>query len=122
VAEWPLDADQVIRTVPALARVKLRLPPGHGRKARTVAAELLSKVMTLTPNNHVERQRQLLRLTMVEVREVGSPPTEDEPVQWLLWNTEPAQSKRQILAVVRAYALRWRVEDFHLVWKQRLPR
>jgi hypothetical protein len=22
------------------------------------------------------------------------------------------------LAVVRAYALRWRVEDFHLVWKQ----
>jgi hypothetical protein len=35
-----------------------------------------------------------------------------------LWTTEPAQTKEQILAVVRAYALRWRIEDFHLVWKQ----
>ena len=118
VAEWPLDADQVIRTVPALACVKLKLPAGHGRKARTVVAELRSKVMTLTPNNHVERQRQPLRLTMVEVREIGSPPAGEEPIQWLLWTTEPAQTKRQILVVVRAYALRWRVEDFHLVWKQ----
>jgi hypothetical protein len=40
---------------------------------RTVVAELRSKVMMLTPNNHVERQRQPLRLTMVEVREISSP-------------------------------------------------
>src|SRR5262249_20673019 len=71
VAEWPLDADQVIRTVPALARLKLKFPAGHGRKARTAVVELRSKVMTLTPNNHVERQRQPLRLTMVQVREVS---------------------------------------------------
>jgi hypothetical protein len=24
----------------------------------------------------------------------------------------------KVIAVVRAYALRWRVEDFHLIWKQ----
>jgi len=66
VAEWPLDADQLIRTVPVLARVKLKLPAGHGRKARTAVVELRSKAMTLSPNNHVERQRQPLRLAMVE--------------------------------------------------------
>src|SRR6516225_8782160 len=118
VAEWPLDADQVIRTVPALARLKFKLPAGHGRKARTAVVELRSKVLTLTPNNHVERQRQPLRLTMVQVREVSTPPQGEEPLDWLLWTNEPAQTKKQILAVVRAYALRWRIEDFHLVWKQ----
>jgi hypothetical protein len=118
VAEWPLDADQVIRTVPALARWKLKLPAGDGRKARTAVVELRSKVMTLTPNNHVERQRQPLRLTMVQVREVSTPPKGEEVIDWLLWTTEPARTRKQILAVVRAYALRWRIEDFHLVWKQ----
>jgi len=118
VDEWPLDADQLIRTVPPLARMKWRRPAGHGRRARTAVVELRSKVMTLTPNNHVERRRGPLRLTMVQVREVGSPPAGEEPIDWMLWTTEPAESKRQIVALARAYALRWRVEDFHLVWKQ----
>lgn len=118
VDEWPLDADQLIRTVPALAQMKWRRPAGHGRRARTAVVELRSKVMTLTPNNHVERRRGPLRLTMVQVREVGSPPAGEEPIDWMLWTTEPARTKRQIVALARAYALRWRVEDFHLVWKQ----
>ena len=118
VAEWPLDADQAIHAAPALARLKLKLPAGHGRKARAAGVELRSRVMTLTPNNHVERQRQPLRLTMVEVREIGIPPDGDEPIRWLLWATEPARTRRQILAVARASALRWRIEDFHLVWKR----
>ena len=118
VAEWPLDADQAIHAAPALARLKLKLPAGHGRKARAAGVELRSRVMTLAPKNHVERQRQPLRLTMVEVREIGIPPDGDEPIRWLLWATEPARTRRQILAVARASALRWRIEDFHLVWKQ----
>jgi hypothetical protein len=118
VAEWPLDADQVIRAAPVVARLKLKLPAGHGRGARAAVVELRSRAMTLTPNNHVERQRQPLRLTTVEVREVGRPPDGGGPIRWLLWTTEPARARRQVLAVVRAWALRWRIEDFHLAWKQ----
>ena len=99
VDEWPLDADQLIRTVPALAQMKWRRPAGHGRRARTAVVELRSKVMTLTPNNHVERRRGPLRLTMVQVREVGSPPAGEEPIDWMLWTTEPARTKRQIVAL-----------------------
>jgi hypothetical protein len=117
VAEKPWDADQVIAKAPVVARLKLKLPAGHGRKARMAVVELRSQKMTLTPNNHVERGRQPLRLTMIQVREIAAPQGE-EPVEWLLWTTEPAQTKKQILAVVRAYALRWRIEDFHLCWKQ----
>src|SRR5215813_8541340 len=58
VAEKPWDADQVICQAPVLARLKLSLPPGHGRKARTAVVELRSKKMTLTPQCHSERHRQ----------------------------------------------------------------
>lgn len=118
VAEWPLQADQVIRQAPVVARLKLKLPAGHGRKARTAVVELRSKKMTLTPQCHSERHRQPLRLRMVQVREINAPADIEEPIDWLLWTTEPAQTKPQILAIVKAYALRWRIEDFHLVWKQ----
>jgi hypothetical protein len=118
VAEEPGDADEAIWQAPVLGCVRLKLPASHGRKARQALVELRSRELTLTPNCHVEPGRQPLWLTMVAVREVSPPPEGDEPIVWLLWTTEPARTKKQILAVVRTYALRWRIEDFHLVWKQ----
>jgi Transposase DNA-binding/Transposase Tn5 dimerisation domain len=118
VAEDPGDADGAIWQAPVLARVRLKLPASRGRKARTAVVELRTRDMTLTPHRHVEVGRRPVRLTMVAVREVSIPPHGDEPIEWLLWTTEPARTKKQILAVVRTYALRWRIEDFHLVWKQ----
>jgi transposase-like protein/transposase Tn5 family protein len=118
VAEEPGDADEAMVGAPRVARLRLQLPAGHGRKPRAAVVELRSRALTLAPHSHHERGRQPLRLTMVEVREVGAPAGVDEPVHWLLWTTEPARTRKQILGIVRAYALRWRVEDFHLVWKQ----
>jgi hypothetical protein len=118
VAEGSGDADEAIRAAPVVARVRLKLPAGHGRKPRTAVVALRARPLTLTPHSHHERGRKPLRLTMVEVREIEAPPEIDEPIHWLLWTTEPARSKKQVLAVVRAYALRWRIEDFHLTWKQ----
>jgi hypothetical protein len=118
VAEEPGDADEAIRAAPVVARVRLKLPASHGRPARAAVVELRSRALTLTPHCHVERQRQPLPLTMVEVREVGTPPAGVEPIHWLLWTTEPGRTRKQILAVVRTYAWRWRIEDFHLTWEQ----
>jgi hypothetical protein len=118
VAEKPGDADEAIGAAPVVARLRLKLPAGHGRKPRAAVVELRCRALTLAPHSHHERGRQPLRLTMIEVREVGAPPGADEPIHWLLWTTEAARTKKQILGIVRAYALRWRIEDFHLVWKQ----
>jgi hypothetical protein len=118
VAEQPGDADEAIGRAAVVARLRLKLPAGHGRKPRTAVVELRARTLTLKPHSHNERGRQPLSLTMIEVREVNTPPDEDEPIHWLLWTTESARTKKQIMAVVRAYALRWRIEDFHLIWKQ----
>jgi hypothetical protein len=118
VAEGSGDADEAIGAAPVVARLRLKLPASHGRKPRTAVVALRTRGLTLTPHSHHERGRGPLRLTMAEVREVAAPPGTEEPIHWLLWTTEPARTKKQIMAVVRAYALRWRIEDLHLTWKQ----
>jgi hypothetical protein len=118
VAEAPGDADAALARSPVLARMRLKVPAGHGRKRRTAVVELRARPLTLAPHCHREPGRRPLRLTMVEVREVGAVADGGEPLHWRLWTTEPARSKKQILAVVRGYTLRWRIEEFHLTWKQ----
>ena len=118
VAEEPGDADEAIHRAPLVARIKFKVPPGQGRKRRTAVVELRARPLTLTPNCGHARGRRPLQLNMVEVREIGVPAEVEEPLHWLLWTTEPARTKKQILTVVRAYTLRWRIEDFHLIWKQ----
>jgi hypothetical protein len=118
VAEEGGDADAAIRRAPLRGRIKLHLPASHGRKARTAVVELRAMRMTLRPSCKHARGRRGLQLTMVEVREVSQLPRGEEAILWRLWTTEPAKTKEQILAVVRTYALRWRIEDFHLAWKQ----
>src|SRR5262249_45762468 len=105
VAEGSGDADEAIGAAPVVARLRLRLPASHGRKPRTAVVTLRARALTLTPHSHHERGRKPLRLTMIEVREVAGPPGTEEPIHWLLWTTEPARTKKQIMAVVRAYAL-----------------
>jgi hypothetical protein len=118
VAEEPGKADDAIRWAPVVARLRLQVPAGHGRQKRTALVELRARPLTLAPHCHRERDRKPLALNMVEVREVVASADVEEPIHGRLWTTEPARTKKQILAVVRGYLLRWRIEDFHLIWKQ----
>lgn len=119
VEEQPGDADQAIRHAPLVARLKLKLKASHGCPARTAVVELRSLRLTVRPSRRGRRRRdQGLPWTMVEVREVDVPAGIAEPIHWLLWTTEPARTKKQILRVIDGYTLRWRVEDLHLTWKQ----
>jgi hypothetical protein len=54
-------------------------------------------------------------VTVVHVREVGAP--DGEPIEWVLYTTYPVQNFEDALNVVRAYALRWRIERMHYTTK-----
>jgi hypothetical protein len=118
VAEEPGDADEVIAKEPVIACMRLKLPAGHGRKPRTALVELRARSLTLVPASAHAPGRKPLSLTMVQVLETAADEDVAEPVDWRLWTTEAARTKKEIMAVVRGYALRWRIEDFHLTWKQ----
>ncbi len=54
-------------------------------------------------------------LTVVHVREVDAP--DGDPIEWVLYTTYPVNSVEDALEVVRAYALRWRIERMHYTTK-----
>jgi len=62
-----------------------------------------------------------LRLNAVLVREQRAP-NDDDKVEWMLLTTHPISTRSDVLQVVRGYSLRWRIEDFHRVWKRGLCR
>ena len=43
-----------------------------------------------------------------------------EAIEWMLLTTAPILSRANVLEVVKGYAFRWRVEDFHRAWKRGL--
>jgi len=56
----------------------------------------------------------------VLVKEVGGPA--EGALEWMLLTTHPIGTRAEVLEVVRCYALRWRIEEFHRVWKRGLCR
>jgi len=58
-------------------------------------------------------------LNAVLVTEEGRGP---DRIEWMLLTTHPIGTRREVLEVVRGYTLRWRIEEFHRVWKRGLCR
>lgn len=46
-----------------------------------------------------------------------APPRGAKPIRWVLLTTLPIASKKQALRCVQAYALRWRIEEWHRLLK-----
>jgi Transposase DDE domain len=57
-----------------------------------------------------------LRINAVLAEEVDAPAS-SEPLHWVLLTTEAIGDAQAALQVVRYYELRWRIEDYHKVWK-----
>jgi hypothetical protein len=58
-------------------------------------------------------------MNAVLVRESGSA---EHRIEWLLLTTHSIETREDVLAIVHAYSLRWRIEEFHRAWKDGLCR
>ena len=109
-------AHNAIAASPLIGTHRLHLSARHGQPRRTARLELRAVTLTITPDRKKHPDRRPVTWTLIEAREVDAP-AGVEPLRWLLWTTEPAKNKPQILAVLTIYSLRWRVEDYHLTLK-----
>lgn len=109
-------AHEQVRQAPVLGRLQLAVPRKPGQVQRTAEVELRSLAMTLSPCRQRHPNRRPLRLTLVEVWE-SDPPPDVQPLHWLLWTTEPAATREQVLTVVQWYRQRWPIEEVHLALK-----
>lgn len=95
-------------------RKAIKVPAQDARRAKVVVRATNVPIIVSTPDG-----KTVAQFSAVLVREVSRA---KEPVEWLLLTTHPIATRKNVLAVVRAYALRWRIEDFHRAWKTGLCR
>jgi len=58
----------------------------------------------------------LTPVTVVYAEEL-MPPLGTEPVKWLLWLNYSVDTPEQLSRVLDEYSFRWRIEEFHKIWK-----
>jgi hypothetical protein len=88
------------------------------RKSRTAKLEISAQQVTIQKNPRDRSpERETLQLNLVRVRE-SNPPANEQAVEWLLYTTEPIDTKEQVLRVVDWYRARWTIEEFFKALKQ----
>jgi hypothetical protein len=95
----------------------LNVPARPGRKARCARVELRACRVTLALRDHAGKRDMRVTVNVVMAREAEAPRGGSERIEWVLYTTHPVEGVEDAYAVVAAYGLRWRVEDFHRAWK-----
>lgn len=84
-------------------------PPRRGRLARVAIAA--TTVTVSRPRSSAHTPERELSLNVVRVWETSSPKGEPS-VSWVLYTSEPIDTKEQLLSIVDHYRSRWIVEEF----------
>lgn len=94
--------------------LKLRARPGQKRRKAKLSVRATSVLLrgVERPGGRLEPER----LNVVEVREMN-PPEGVEAIHWVLLTTWPVDTLAEILRVVKSYARRWLIEEFHKALK-----
>lgn len=91
-------------------RTMIRTPRRKARVATVTMRSARVAIECMTPNG-----KRILPMNAVYVREKGQ---RQDRVEWMLLTTHPIETTRHVCDVVKSYALRWRIEEFHRMWKR----
>lgn len=107
--EVPLSR-RLAKTAP---RARLSHPP---REARTAALRFASTTATLHRPRFCKNLPISISVNVVHVFE-PDPPNGQEPVDWLLYTTEPVDTAEQLATVIDYYRCRWQIEELNKALK-----
>jgi hypothetical protein len=106
-----------LETQRALGRYVLQVPAGPNRSKRAAQMVLRAMPLTIRLPDRRTRQADWLPLTAVWVREEGTVPAGERPIDWMLYTNHPVKDLAGARNIVAGYAKRWRIEEFHRTWK-----
>lgn len=110
---------RMARSVPLSRRAQKTAPHANqahpAREARTAQLKFSAGQVELPRPRYVPTP-ETITLNVVHVIEEEPPPGE-EPVEWLLYTTEPVRTKEDIARVVDIYRTRWVIEEFNKALK-----
>jgi len=103
-----------IEALPEQGRFTVTIPAAPGRKERAADLAIRYAPVTLCRPRHGADPAlpAVVKLTLVDVREVSIPHDGSEPIHWRLLTTQAAGSIEQARRVIDLYRLRWIIEEF----------
>jgi len=96
---------------------QMHVPPQKGRAERDAVMIVRAAPVVLDLLDKRTRRRNRMPLYAVLTHEVGTTPTGETPIEWMLLTNYPVETLNDALLVIRGYAQRWRIEQFHKLWK-----
>jgi hypothetical protein len=103
-----------------IGQIEVQLKRTREREARQAKLSLrLCESLEIVRPQRLKGQCATASVTVsvVLVREIGTVPEGEEPVEWLLVSTRPLRGFEAAVACVQAYAERWKVERYHYTLK-----
>lgn len=120
---WPrkvegmeLTIQEAVSAAGLLGRTELKLRARPGQKARVAKLEVRSVRVRVRPPRVGGKGMEAEEENVVEVREVGAP-RGVEAVHWVLLTSWGCGTFEEAVRVVRAYAKRWLIEEYHKALK-----
>jgi hypothetical protein len=101
---------------PSLGQIAFDLPAGRGRRARQVEQSLHALRVLLRPPYRPDKKLAPVEVTAILAREDHPPPGE-EPIEWLLLSSLPAETFEEACEKVQWYLCRWQIEVFFRILK-----
>jgi hypothetical protein len=95
----------------------LRVSAGPKRTARVARIVVRSAKVTLRLKDGWSKRVRKLDVHVVEAREESTTPQGEKAIDWMLVTNAPVASFEDACRVVKGYAMRWRIEEFHKTWK-----
>ena len=104
----------LVETSPHQCGYSVDVKQRGGRKGRKAHMMLSYEAVSIKKPKRAQG-KDSLDLNVIICRETNT--DVKEPLCWILYTTEGINSSEDALRIVRYYELRWRIEEFHKVWK-----
>jgi hypothetical protein len=97
-----------------IGRMRVDVAARDGHRARTAELGVRSATMRIRPPLELKgRKAPEIDVGVVQVEEI-TPPEGVEAVKWSLVTREPRETLEDCIRVVKYYAKRWKIEEFHM--------
>lgn len=108
---------KALATKPLLGSYQLNVIQGPHRQARVAHMEVRGCQVQLKLRHAWTSKIRLCTLHAVLVSEIGTVPTAEKPIEWLLLTNYEISNFDDACLVIFGYTQRWRIEEFHKTWK-----
>jgi hypothetical protein len=108
---------EVVAAQESLGTYELTVPRADDKPQRVALMAVRVASVRMVAPRHAKKRKQLpaVNVWVIEARELNPPTT--EALCWRLVTTQPITTLEEAIQALREYALRWRIERFHLVLK-----